>query len=571
MSIETPINRRIGAAKSRSGCTTCKIRKVKCGEEKPNCLRCSSTGRKCEYQNDRTSPSKSASPPSLTLTNSLSSSPDSGRRERYAFEYYFQHAAQHLAGGMKVDFWTKVIPQICRSEPAVWDGMIAISTLFQYPNQSLDFTLLRDRRKGSNSLNQIQLEALTWYSRSISSVHSQIERGTADPYVALVSCVLFICVETIQGRMEEALQLFGQGVTLISELRTHIAQGSVSVSKIVLLEQAIIPLFLRLGSVSLTISGTPPSDIFAFVGINLDCEFKSAEQARTSLAVLSAEVVLFERETVMYLKTLDPDSPMDPIMVSRKESLRARVSRWHGFYTRMCENNLKSQSPIDYDPLLLIYYTTMSIVLSSCLISLETVYDAHLADFETIVEQARLSLAASTRPDGSQPPFTFEVGVGLPLFLTSMKCRHPVVRRQALELLRKAPPMQGLFKCTPSALLAENFMMLEESYSVALKQATTTAISEESVTGDYSEDMEVAQSMYQLGISQGIEVPEEARIHYYCVFRPSEGLPPGVDEEYIAKSGWNPNQLCLHFGQNRFDEGRGSWRQVFECIPFGGM
>ncbi|KAJ5711820.1 hypothetical protein N7488_005976, partial [Penicillium malachiteum] len=568
---EPPINRRIGAAKSRSGCTTCKIRKVKCGEEKPNCLRCSSTGRKCEYQNDQTSPSRSITPSSLTLTNSPSSSPDSGRRERYAFEYYFQHAAQHLAGGMKVDFWTKVIPQICRSEPAVWDGMIAISTLFQYPNQSLDFTLLRDRRKASNSLNQIQLEALTWYSRSISSVHSQIERGTADPYVALVSCVLFICVETIQGRMEEALQLFMQGVTLISELRTHIAQGRVSVSKVALLEQAIIPLFLRLGSVSLTISGTQPSDIFAFVGINLDCEFTSAEQARTSLAVLSAEVIMFEREAFTYIRALDPDSPMDPIMVSKKESLRARVSRWHGFYTRMCESNINSQSPIEYDPLLLIYYTTISIFLSSCLISLETVYDAHLADFETIVEQARLSLLASTRPDGSQPPFTFEVGVGLPLFLTSMKCRHPVVRRQALELLKKAPPMQGLFKCTPSALLAESFMMLEEGYSVALKQAAITATPEETVTGDFSEDnMQVSHLIHRLGISQGIQIPEEARIHYYCVFRPSEGLPPGVSEEDIQKPGWNPNQLCLHFGQNRFDAGRGSWRQVFQCIPFGG-
>jgi hypothetical protein len=34
--------------KTRTGCLTCKIRRKKCGEEKPACLRCTSTGRKCD-------------------------------------------------------------------------------------------------------------------------------------------------------------------------------------------------------------------------------------------------------------------------------------------------------------------------------------------------------------------------------------------------------------------------------------------------------------------------------------------------------------------------------------------
>lgn len=37
--------------KVRTGCLTCKIRKVKCDEGKPSCLRCTSTGRKCEGYN----------------------------------------------------------------------------------------------------------------------------------------------------------------------------------------------------------------------------------------------------------------------------------------------------------------------------------------------------------------------------------------------------------------------------------------------------------------------------------------------------------------------------------------
>lgn len=489
--------------------------------------------------------------------------PNSGQRERRAFEYYFQHTAQHLAGGMKVDFWTSVIPQICRSEPAVWDGMIAISTLFEYPNQSLDFTLLRDPRRASDSLNQIQREALTWYSRSISSVHSQIERGTADPYIILVSCVLFICVETIQGRMEEALQLFKQGVTLIFNLRAQIARGCVSASKTALLERAIIPLFLRLASVSLTISGTEKSEIFAFVGSNLNSEFLSVEDARTSITVLSAEVLVFEREAHEHLRAIGPGSTVNPEMSSKKEMLQHRLAKWHAAYTNFCENNNNNKNSAvikDYEPLLPIYHAALSIHLASCLNPLESIFDSQTAEFEKIIEQSRISLDTSRRPDGSQPPFSFEAGVGVPLFLTALKCREPRLRRSALQLLREAPQMQGLFKCTPSVLLAEAFMNLEEGYSMAIPRSAQSV----------SEGLEDNISVNRGAGTLPPVIPEEARIHFYCVFRPSEWRPAGVNEEDIVKFGCSSYQLFLQFSRNHFDVQRQIWVQIFECIPFGG-
>ncbi|KAH3001521.1 hypothetical protein KXV73_001875, partial [Aspergillus fumigatus] len=39
---------RTGVSRSRRGCLTCKVRRVKCDEEKPTCCRCRSTGRKCD-------------------------------------------------------------------------------------------------------------------------------------------------------------------------------------------------------------------------------------------------------------------------------------------------------------------------------------------------------------------------------------------------------------------------------------------------------------------------------------------------------------------------------------------
>ncbi|KAJ5624917.1 hypothetical protein N7510_001226 [Penicillium lagena] len=521
-----PTSRRVGASKSRSGCKTCKIRKVKCGEEKPACLRCSTTGRKCEYDGGVTSsPPASSTQSSLIVTRTLSLSPNSGRRERRAFEYYFQHAAQFLAGGMDVDFWTGVVPQICRSEPAVWDAMISISALFENPDQCPDFTFLRQQQTGSLTLPQNHKDALMWYSRSMSSIHEQIERGTADPYIALISCVLFISIEIVQGRLEEALQLYWQGVSLIQDLRTN-AHFAASATKAALLENTIIPLFMRLNTIALTISGTPASEILTFAESHMVQGFTSLDSARLAIVALSAEAMLFERETYLHIMAVAGDSRVDPEFLTRQHNLQARLDHWLRAYTNLVEALL----PLSYD--------------------------AHLPTFQMIVEQASLILSISAGPDGAQPPFTFEMGVGLPLYLTALRCRDPILRRRALHLLRQSPKVQSFFKCTPVALFAEVIMNLEERYSASLRSTGST---------DHDDSLAPLSS----------RIPEEARIISAGVFKPQNGPPHGYPADEFAEwlegefRNWNrnPDQLVLRFCRGQHYPEHDTWRLTWENVP----
>ncbi|KAJ5502427.1 transcriptional regulator family: Fungal Specific TF [Penicillium fimorum] len=558
------MSRRIGAVKSRTGCRTCKIRRVKCGEEKPSCLRCSSTGRKCEYEGSGTFPWAPSTP-----GHALSLSQNAARRERRAFAYYFEHVSQHLAGGMNVDFWTGIVPQICRSEPSVWDAMITISALYENPKQCEDFHFLKDRRNKGHLLNNAQEEALTWYSRSISGVSSQIQRGTADPYIALISCALFICVETIQGRMEKALELYRQGISLILDLRAQVSRGGVSTSKGVLLERSIAPLFLRLGTSSLTISGTQfPIELFTFVETDMSTGFASVDTARTIMSALATEVILFEHEANLHLKAVGADSAVSPEMVAKKEALRARLVEWHLEYTNICQNDSSVPTVSIYpEPILLTYHAAALIHVTGCLRQQETVFDDHFADFVTIVEQSKLILDASAGPNSAQPPFTFETSVGVPLAMTVLRCRDPVLRRRALDLLRLAPPIQGFFKCAPVALLSEILMTLEEGYSLALRQETTVTLSPNVLAKNVLVGLPGAIITYETIGSQAALIPEEARIHDYGIFRPNELQPSWITEEDLAPFPHGPNQLYLGFSRNQYDQESSSWRPVFQCIP----
>ncbi|CAG8362635.1 unnamed protein product [Penicillium salamii] len=517
-----------------------KIRRVKCGEERPKCHRCTSTGRKCDFESDVSSAAP-LTPVSLVPGYALSSSPNSGQRERRAFEYYFQHAARYLSGGMNIDFWTGVVPQICRTEPAVWDAIIAISSLFEYPEQASHFTFLGPGRQTS-ALNQAQKEALTWYSRSISGIHSQIDRGSADPYVSLVSCVF-----------------------LIHDLRAKACHTSVSFTKVDLLENTIIPLFLRLNTVALTISGTPPSTIFSF-SRSAKNEFVSLDSARQEITALAAECMIFQREAELHLRDVADEADVNPQLRVTQQDLIHRLESWLHAYTELCQRPQHRLStgpgkPADFEPTLLTYHAASFVYVATCLTRHQSVYDAHLSHFQTIVDQSSLALNALARPNGIPPPFTFEMGVGLPLYLTALKCRHPVLRRKALQLSRQGPLVQGFYKCLPGIALAGHLMTLEETYSTQLAQTMNqNSVSQHSNVIYVGDDTDSVLDL-------AAPIPEEARICDAGVFRPQNGIPPDVLEANVAKWNRGPEQLFISFRRLRYDVDSDAWVTVHDCVP----
>lgn len=468
-------------------------------------------------------------------------------------------------------FWTVTVPQICRTEPAVWDAMIAISALFEHPSQSLDFALLRNSNAPERGLNQSQQDALAWYSRSISNIQSQIHSGSADPYVALVSCVLFICIETLQGRIEEALELFRQGVSLILDLRIQASLSCVSVSKTNLLEDTVIPLFVRLGTTSLAIAGVEASAVFALVETPLQPIFASLDSARSAIALLSAEAILFDREANQHLKAVGGDLAVSSEMLERQKALQTRLNDWHQAYINLCQSHYPdATSPADVESVLLAYYAASYVHVSGCLTQSESTYDTHREKFLMIVEQAVLHLNNLSGPKAIQPPFTFEMGIGLPLSLVALKCREPALRRKALGLLRQAPPMQGFFKCTPLVLLIENLMILEEGYALALRESTSPTVIGAPARDQQNEPAFMAGQRATETGSTLTTIPEEARICFYGVFRPSNGLPPSIKDEDFAGYNRGPNQLFLEIARNRYDELSGTCYPVHEVLPLDG-
>ncbi|KAL2869555.1 Zn(II)2Cys6 transcription factor domain-containing protein [Aspergillus lucknowensis] len=549
----------IGPLRSRRGCKTCKIRRVKCGEEKPNCLRCASTGRKCEYEGAILGTFSSASSAVSILENPHSLSANTVWRERRAFAYYFQHAAS-IVGGLDADFWSIVVPQVCRVEPAVWDAIIALSALFE--------------SREAYGKTENRRHALGWYSRSVTGVRKRIELGHGDVFIGLISCVLFICIEALQGSTEEAIRLYTQGIQLIVALRMEIACGAIPESKASMLERTIVPIFIRLAIMALSMAGVSVRNLLTDTE-HMTEGFASLKAAREVVVSLAIEAMLFQEACEAHHMKVHRASSVPPDLLDRQMILLARVESWRAAFKILVDSlqlkNALSRQQVSTIALLTSYHEMSFIIISICTSPLKTITDNYLQNFRNIVDQSRIALDASAREDGTQPPFTFDIGVGFPIWFTCLRCADPTIRRDAIALLRRAPQVQGFYGNPTVLISAEALMIVEESLAVAINAQCSGSSDCEVTSADLSIfDISDSFTVPEVNLSPpptSLNIPEEARIKPLAGFRPRDGLPAGLGDENTTRWNRGRDQPFLHFSRNEYDRENGTWREIHDCIP----
>ncbi|KAJ5143219.1 uncharacterized protein N7515_002006 [Penicillium bovifimosum] len=453
MSLSARRPSRLGGTKSKNGCDTCKIRRVKCGEEKPCCLRCTGTGRRCGYSTGFLQ--KTIGRPQLAITSVTYH----GSRERRAFEYYFYNAGPSLSGDLDQAFWSGWVLQVCRTQPVIWDAIISLSVLYERPpiHETPPWVLMngpaavRDRH---------HREALVWYSRALALLQQRINQRTADLMVALTSCILFIAIELLQGNVKAALILYKQGAQLI------VGAAPTAASTIATLE----PIFRRLGTWVFIANGLSEETWDLYLAVP-DERFTSIAEARNILCSIVVDMKALNIDSKAYLRrTADGRLLEISELVARQQRLKNRLAQWYRLFTY-----LKSMHGSNVDgatALLLMIYTSVFIEAEVMLNPHPGAYDAYESEFAQIIDLAPAAVTWTRGSEGKQPGFMFEMGVFLPLFITGLKCPFPELRRQALRYMGEAPPVQGLFMCAPTAHILAVLIALEENPGVLPGQAS---------------------------------------------------------------------------------------------------
>ncbi|KAJ4250897.1 hypothetical protein NW762_011547 [Fusarium torreyae] len=197
---------RKGNIKVRTGCMVCKIRKVKCDETKPSCLRCTSTGRKCEGYLQQQQSAGGLLRVNLNRTFQGVTTQGLGR----ALEHYGHVVGPALSGSQDQYFWTSLVLQFANFEPAVRHSLAAISLLYEH---------LDPMHCGREITAQEQYASIMHYNAAIRELKATnvLEK---QPVILLV-CVLFVCIEMLQQDRQGAVRHCKHGFALLANCSAY--------------------------------------------------------------------------------------------------------------------------------------------------------------------------------------------------------------------------------------------------------------------------------------------------------------------------------------------------------------
>ena len=96
----------------------------------------------------------------------------------------------------------------------------------------------------------------------------------------------------------------------------------------------------------------------------------------------------------------------------------------------------------------------------------EMIWDKHCSAFGEILSLVKsiieLGLGGDHPASPAAPEFTLDMGIVGPLGTVGYKCRHPILRREAIRLLAAVPRQEGMWNSILSAHICTRIMQIEE-------------------------------------------------------------------------------------------------------------
>ncbi|KAI0836709.1 hypothetical protein F5Y06DRAFT_288340 [Hypoxylon sp. FL0890] len=468
--------------KVKSGCRTCKTRRVKCDEGWPVCFRCLSTGRVCagygiwgggdnHYGRRPTGPDSSKC---LKVFYAPTLIKAGNKEESRQLEWFTYRTAFKLPGVFRFPFWDMLVFQAASSEPAVLHAVLALSSAHR--GESLSTKASATKAAGDEQ----EQFTLQHYTKAITNLQPHFSaKSNGSIRVALITCLIFVMTEFLRGHYKSGITHLQNGLRLLNEYR---ARSRAVDSYSLFLEPCcnsvdawIIQAFIRLDVQAKFLGyGTQYLNIvledYTLETPAPEVTFQSINQARQLLDRLFSQIFHLNHECRRLLRLHDQVHPSN--FLARQRHIKARLTSWYQTF-KASRGSLVSKeaspSTVAYT-ILRAYYLVAEVMGDTCLWPPDELrYDAHTQTFVSIMEQLKYlrNLAGSPTlskilhfPDMSGS--VIDLGALPGLYYVALKCRDYRVRHDALEFFNTVIHKEGIWNGPLTAAIAREVVKIEE-------------------------------------------------------------------------------------------------------------
>ncbi|KAL3465931.1 hypothetical protein BJX64DRAFT_296398 [Aspergillus heterothallicus] len=516
-------NARGGNARVKSGCRTCKLRKVKCDESFPVCQRCLSTGRVCDgygvwggggnNYGRRQSPKCPPTPAHSPLV-CISPTIVASTEESASFDWFRGRTITKIPGSYLSDFWTSILLQASHSDQAVWHAILALSSTHR-----CGFVHIIPSQRSEQE--QSTLRHLIRAVRHLEPHFSVRDRASCR--VILIVCLVFVVLDLLRGHFTSAQVHLRNGLNILAQTQSpsksavdpDLGRYSLSLYAYEPIDVSICEAFFRLHTqVELLQYQHHPRPCIPALPIQSFpheppsyTNFASYTAAWRGLDHLMNQTFHLSAQAREHIFGTGAEATPTDTLLTQQERLKTGLQNWLDMYTisreslqsATSEHSTEAKAKVHH--LVSCYHMMLTIMADTVLSPEQSIFDAYTQNFERMIEHLVdlwtfslidpgfpsptpsssfffTSYSTGTPSSNAGPlPRTeqkrwiggcdmahtiIDVGWIIPLFYTTIKCRVRRIRRRAIRLIESSNHREGIWDARITACIARRVVAFEE-------------------------------------------------------------------------------------------------------------
>lgn len=436
------------------------------------------------------------------------------------FQLFQAHTANELSGYFDSTFWSRLVLQECHSEAAVRHAVVALGALYKTLEKHCESPPSSPAAAAVVAVDSAWQHwevAVRSYSNALTALFSVDGQDSTANRTRLMASVLLACFDSFIGDHKQAIKQIQMGLGLLEQLRAQRRRAFLSRPEEPV-EDEIIQMFTRLAIqaksydmafhfpkpyvIQLIQPSTDPSSPSSEGGSPLSLhqdpipdQFDSLHEARIAWDTLCEQMFRF---TERLFAQASQDGPMGVLPASLRQyglSFRGRIEAWADAFEHILSARFSpgvSSQEKAAIAVLKMFQIMGQVLFLMTFSDSEQHFDVFQPQFKTIVdlglevvgdEERRAAEKRcpdprtchhhnSHEPDifGGQsymanhikPSFSADLGIVPPLYVVATKCRNPVLRRQAIQLLRSSSRREGMWDSELTARIGMWIMDIEE-------------------------------------------------------------------------------------------------------------
>jgi hypothetical protein len=443
-----------------------RIRRIKCDEGKPSCKRCTSTGRKCDgYQVEASrGENLELAPHPYAFTSTISNAPRSGATnyELRALQHFQTRTISALSASFDCDFWNTVVLQVSDTQAPVRSAIIAFSGLHE------SFEKSHSNKAAIYHTDEDKLLALQQYNKAVRQTAQLLDmKDPTSCRVALISCLLFVCLELIQDNYTFSINHLIGGLRMLQYCQ-NIANSTPLLPGLSSAHEHLKQFFGRI-VVQTMFMGDTHFDLRVIpklYKIEAPARFSTVTEARDALDGLFLAVYPF-----LHLTGREPNQSNGKIY---QHTVSTQLQAWYHLFQGFVADNQHRFTPKDSTGIILleIHHICLAIMIDTALDTSLYFQSTPASSFlriisfvETLlIQPTNLTSLSGQTPLARLPYYSFDLGVIGPLFYTAVKCWNSAIRTKVISLLRhpEIPHREGMWSAAMTAIVAQRIIDVQE-------------------------------------------------------------------------------------------------------------